>query len=218
MADRYIYADEAGNFDFSTNQGASKYFTLATVVLEPSVVGPSITQLRYDLAWRGLGLDTRFHATTDAQAVRDEVFRCIDQHALRVDATIFEKRKAQPHLQSEQGLYKMAWFQHLKYVAPRIASREDRLFVVAASVGTNKRKRGLLHAAVHDVVFQVSPCASYRVAFWPAASDSCLQVADYCTWAVQRKWELNDPRSYDLMKGALGSEWEVWRSGDTYYY
>ena len=58
----------------------------------------------------------------------------------------------------------MAWFLHFKYVAPRIAHRSDRLFVVAASLGTNA-KRGALHTAVDDVVFQVSPCSSHRVAF-----------------------------------------------------
>jgi hypothetical protein len=31
MARRYVFADECGNFDFSTKLGASKYFILTTV-------------------------------------------------------------------------------------------------------------------------------------------------------------------------------------------
>lgn len=31
MADRYVFSDEAGNFDFSRNSGASRYFILGTV-------------------------------------------------------------------------------------------------------------------------------------------------------------------------------------------
>ncbi len=111
----------------------------------------------------------------------------------------------------------MAWFLHFKYVAPQIATPSDRLFVVAASLGT-KKKRGIFHTAVDDVVHQVSPCRSYRVAFWPMESDPCLQVADYCTWAIQRKWERGDERSYKLIAPKIATEYDVWAVGSTYYY
>jgi hypothetical protein len=217
MADRFVFADEAGNFDFSTGQSASKYFVLATVMVDPEPAAAALNGLRHDLGWRGLHLDAVFHAATDPQAVRDEVFACLQGLDIRVDATVLEKRKAQPHLQSETGLYKIAWFLHFKYVAPRIVRRDDRLFVAAASIGT-KRRRGLFHSAVHDVVFQVSPVLSYRVAFWPCESHPCLQIADYCTWAIQRKWERNDVRSYDLIRPLVRTEYDVWSIGTTHYY
>lgn len=216
MADRYVFADEAGNFDFSTGQGASKYFVLTTLTAEHCDVGDALLALRRDLGWRGLHLDRVFHATEDPQAVRDEVFAVLASRDFSVDATILEKRKAQPHLRAERSLYQMAWFLHFKYLAKRLRS-EDRLFVTASSLGT-KKARGALHTAVDDVVHQLSPCASHRVAFWPADSDPCLQAADYCTWAVQRKWESNDPRSHELIAPKLRSEYDVWRRGEVYYY
>ena len=93
----------------------------------------------------------------------------------------------------------------------------DRLFVTAASLGT-KRQRGTFHKAVDDVVDQVAPCRSHRVAFWPMESDPCLQVADYCTWAIQRKWERDDARSYVLIQNKVQSEFDVWAVGRSYYY
>ena len=180
MADRYVFSDEAGNFDFSRNSGASRYFIL----------------------------DKVFHATEDPQAIRDEVFEILRAGDFRIDATVLEKSKAQRHLQSEAALYKMAWYLHFKHVAPQIAQGEDRLFVVASRLGT-KKKRGDFHAAVDDVVSQVSPCASHRVAFWPAESDPCLQVADYCVWAIQRKWEREDRSSYELIEDKIASEFDA---------
>jgi hypothetical protein len=173
VADRYVFADEAGNFDFSLNSGASRYFILCTITMDDCKVGDDLLALRRDLGWKGLHLESVFHASYDPQAVRDEVFALLHTSSFRVDATILEKRKAQPHLQSERGLYKMAWFLHFKYVAPQIADRTDRLFVTAASLGT-KKKRAAFHAAVDDVVHQVSPCHSYRVAFcqWGATPAS----------------------------------------------
>ena len=56
------------------------------------------------------------------------------------------------------------------------------------------------------VVAQVSPTVVFHTAFAPTMSDPCLQVADYLAWAVQRKYELGDERSYDLVKPfAVGS-------------
>jgi hypothetical protein len=33
MADRYVFADEAGNFDFSLRHSASRYFVLTTITM-----------------------------------------------------------------------------------------------------------------------------------------------------------------------------------------
>lgn len=217
MADRYVFSDEAGNFDFSRQSGASRYFILGTVTANDCRVGDQLLQLRREMGWRGMHLDKVFHATEDPQAIRDEVFHTIRRGDLRVDATILEKSKAQAHLQSEAALYRMAWFLHFKHVAPLVAQPDDRLFVVASRLGT-KKKRGGFHSAVDEVVQQVSPCASHRVAFWPADSDPCLQVADYCTWAIQRKWERGGQRSYELIEDKIETEFDAWAVGSTHYY
>lgn len=122
--DRYAFGDEAGNFDFSRGQGAARYFVLCTVSADSCDVGDDLLHLRRELGWRGLHLEHHsFHATEDPQAVRDEVYDLLGRSDFRVDATILEKRKAQPHLESERALYKMAWFLHFKHIAPRIAQK-----------------------------------------------------------------------------------------------
>lgn len=217
MADRYVFSDEAGNFDFSRKPGASRYFILGTVTADNCQVGDRLLQLRRELGWRGLHLDKVFHATEDPQPVRNEVFNALAASDLRIDATILEKSKAQQHLQSEAALYKIAWFLHFKHVAPQVAKQRDRLFVAASRLGT-KKKRGGFHEAVDEVVSQVSHCASHRVAFWPTESDPCLQVADYCTWAIQRKWERGDTQSYNLIADKIASEFDAWEIGSTHFY
>jgi hypothetical protein len=203
MGDRYVFADEAGNFDFSNGQSATRYFVLCTAMTEHCEAGDALLALRRDLGWRGLHLDRVFHATEDPQAVRNEVFALLAAHDFWIDATILEKRKAQPHLRDEASLYKMAWYLHFKFLAKKMRP-SDRLFVAASSLGT-KKGRGALHTAVDDVVHQFSPCSSHRVAFWPTESDPCLQIADYCTWAIQRKWERQDDRSHVLIASKLRS-------------
>ncbi len=217
MATKYVFSDEAGNFDFSRGQGASKYFILCTVTVNDCQVGDELLALRRDLGWKGMNLDRVFHATEDPQAVRDEVFSLLSQFDFRVDATILEKSKAREHLRERAAIYKMAWYLHFKHVAPQVTQPGDRLFVAAASIGT-KKARGAMHSAIDDVVHQVAGNRSHRVAFWPAESDPCLQVADYCTWAIQRKWERDDARSHVLIADKIKSEFDVWASGSVHYY
>ncbi len=217
MADRYVFSDEAGNFDFSRGSGASRYFILGTVTADDCRIGDELLQLRRDLGWRGIHLDKVFHATEDPQAVRDEVFQILSRGSFRIDATILEKSKAQPHLQEQRALYKMAWFLHFKHVAPAVANEADRLFVIASSLGT-KRKRATFHGAVDEVVAQVSPCVpltgsrSGPPRAIPASRWSIIASA------IQRKWEREDQRSYDLIKDKISSEFDGWSVGPTHYY
>ena len=215
---KYVFADEAGNFDFSDKGGASKYFILTTVTAESTAAGDALLSLRRDLAWDGVALESNFHATEDPQAVRDQVFQVLQQHDFRVDATIFEKRKTQPSLaQNTERFYKTAWYLHFKYIALRIAqSIDDELLVIAAQIGTKKRRKAM-RVAISDVVQQSTNC-DWEVAFWPADSDPCLQVADYCCWAIQRKHERQDGRSYDLIKDKISSEFQPFANSTQVFY
>jgi hypothetical protein len=191
-----MFVDEAGNFDFSAK--GTSYFILTSVTLRSYAVGDELLELRRSLAWDGADLTDSFHAAEEAQAVRDRVFDVLGRHDFRVDATIFEKRKTQPHLQSEDALYPFAWYFHMQYVAPRVASEGDELMVVGASFGT-KKKRQVFADAIGRVMRQTAKCAEVRTTCWSAGTDPCLQIADYCSWAIQRKWERNDTRSHVLI-------------------
>jgi hypothetical protein len=101
VGDRYVFADEAGNFDFSRNSGASRYFVLTTIALSDCDVGNRLLDLRRTIGWKGMHLGAVFHASEDPQAVRDEVFDLLVAADFRIDATILEKSKAQPHIRTE---------------------------------------------------------------------------------------------------------------------
>ena len=214
----YVFGDEAGNFDFTRGHGASQFFILTTVTMVDDTIGDKLLGVRRQLAWDGIQLTEEVHASEESQVVRDAVFAALEPLDFRVDSTIFEKPKLLPKYWADHnGFYKLAWFQHLKYVAPHIRGLGDELLVIAASLGTRK-KQSLLHSAVQDVVDQVATFSDYRTAFWSASSDPCLWVADHCCWAIQRKWERADSRSYDLIKGKIRSEWAVFKHGKTTYY
>ena len=211
MKRAYIFGDEAGNYDFSGGQGASKYLIIGTNALENPEIGEALLRLRRDLAWEGLALETSFHATEDTQAVRNKVFDVIRNADFRFDATILDKSKTQVQLQRDwERFYKTAWFLHFKYVCPQVVSSEDEFILTAAAIGTSRRRKAL-RLSIEDVVQQVSPSTKWRVAFWASESDPCLQIADYCVWAIQRKYEHGDDRSYQHIRSKLMSEFEPFK-------
>jgi hypothetical protein len=217
LARKYVFLDESGNFDFSPR--GSRYFSIGSIAVDSCDVGSSLQNLRRELAWNSIGLNAEFHATEDQKEIRNRVFDVICEHPLRVDVTIMEKPKARPHLRAdERRFYKETLFLHLKYLIPRIATADDELLVVAAAWGTKKERADRL-ADIIDVLEQLpNGQAPARGAFWPAAAEPCLQIADYCCWAVHRKWERGDARHYDRIAHCVHSEFDVFRNSKTIYY
>jgi hypothetical protein len=214
----FLFADEAGDFNFSRRPNVSRYYIVCTVTFNSCRIGEQLLELRRQLIWEGRSLGPCFHATQDKQPVRDQVFQLIASSDLRVDATILEKSKAQSHVRkSNARFYQYAWFYHFKYVAPRILRRDTEILITAATVST-KAAQSTFSNAVNDVVSQLATSNRYKTFFCPAQADPCLQIADYCTWAIQRKWERQDSRSYDLIRDKVQHEYDSWRRGTHHYY
>jgi hypothetical protein len=176
----HVFADESGDFTFKRDN-ASRFFILTTVALDDCAPAlGALNALRHELAWEGR--DGRhhygpFHANYDPNPVRNRVFDAIDGLDFRIDSIILEKSKAKPSIRkTAERFYQYAWYYLMRYLAGQLVSRSE-LLVVAASIGTNK-KRSAFYDGVRDVLAQVSRI-KYRTACWSADCDGCLQVADY---------------------------------------
>ena len=218
MARYHIFADEAGCFTFERRPNVSRYFILCTVSMHDCDVGNALVALRRDLAWEAKPLRDYFHASEDKQSIRDAVLYTIMQHKFLIHATIMEKSKAQPQVRSSRArFYQYSWYYQFKHgVIPSIFPGSDVL-ITAASLG-NKKERNSFINGIKDVMNQTIRGGKWHTDFCPANADPCLQVADYCAWAIQRKWEGKDERSYDIIKKKLVYEYELFKSGDKHYY
>lgn len=219
MSRLFIFADEAGCFNFSRAQGASRYYIVCTISSDSChALAADLIQLRRELIWDKAPIGEYFHCSEDKQQIRNRVFELLQNHNFSVQATIMEKSKALPRIRSSNhGFYQYGWFYHFKYAAPKIIGRATELQITTASVGTHK---GQAHftSAVNDVIQQVVRNKKWATNFCRSIADPCLQAADYCTWAIQKKWESNDTRSYDLIKNKIVHEVDMWAHGTTHHY
>ncbi|MGH8905258.1 MAG: DUF3800 domain-containing protein [Egibacteraceae bacterium] len=217
MARVYVFEDEAGDFTFERKQGASRYFIVGTATMGDCGLGERLLALRRELMWQGTVLE-QFHATADRQRTRDEVFKLIAASDIRVDATVVDKAKTQDHLRADYpSFYREALYLRFKHLIPAVADRRDDLAVVASSLRI-KKMRAALAESVHDVVARVARTRRHISAFHQTSTDPCLRVADYVTWAIQRRHESADERSYELIRHLIKSEFEPFRFGPITYY
>jgi hypothetical protein len=218
MARIHVFADEAGTFDFRRGDNISRYLIVCTATMHSCQASNDILELKRELAWEQAPLGDYFHATTDTQAVRDRVFAVIQRHDFQIQATIMEKAKAAPKIRPTHArFYQHGWYQHFSWGMTTIIRACDEMHITAASVGT-KKGQIVFTDAVKDVIKQTVKGVKSRTSFWQCSTDPCLQLVDYCTWAIQRKWERGDTRSYDLIKDRITYEYDLFRKGTTLYY
>jgi hypothetical protein len=88
--DLYLFSDEAGDFTFSREPNISRYFIICAVSAKSLALNDALVKLRHDLIREGLPVGDCFHATTDAQAVRDRVYEVLRNADFKFQATVCE--------------------------------------------------------------------------------------------------------------------------------
>lgn len=108
-------------------------------------------------------------------------------------------------------LYELAWYLHVKTIAQHVSDPGDTLYVVAATLTTN-RKAGSARDALADVCQQVARDREIVLCVWDAASSWGVQVADYGLWAVQRQLEGHGCPTYATaaIRPTLRSSFRPW--------
>ena len=215
----YVFLDEGGDFNFSPS--GTSYFTLTSVSkVRPFHVSRALHSLKYDLIESGADIEC-LHASEDRQITRDKVFKIIEANltARAIDSLIVEKRKTGPALQVPGKFYPRMLGYLLKYVLQRIdLSRTSEVIIVTDSIPLQKKRKAIEKAIKTTLRDQLPDAVPFRVLHHPAKSCFGLQIADYCNWAIYRKWQKGDARSYDLIRRGIRSEFDIFRTGTVRYY
>jgi hypothetical protein len=199
----YLYADEAGNFDFGP--GGTRHFLLAGVRMRrPFSHLERLLEVKYDLLEDGLDLD-HFHASEDRQCVRDQVFEGIASGGrdLRLVIVVAEKARLDPALRTPGELYVAAFDRLIQKAVGLSAVLPGGQFMVVTDALPVRRAGAFVRKGVRTVLKSRTPCGTAsRVLHHASRADLNLQVADYCAWAFFRKWERGDERSSRILVDA----------------
>ncbi|MBI5443455.1 MAG: DUF3800 domain-containing protein [Deltaproteobacteria bacterium] len=215
----YVFLDEGGNFDFSPS--GTRFFTLTSVTKRrPFRVSPELDGLKYNLIEEGLDLEY-FHATEDRQRVRDRVFSIIQSQIgmMRVDSLIVEKRKTGPALRDPEHFYPRMLGYLLRYLFQGLQLDQcAEVLVITDQIPVAKKRKAVEKAAKATLKAMLPHGCRFRVMHHASKSTFGLQVADYCNWAIFRKWERGDERSHALIREGIASEFDIFQAGRRLYY
>jgi len=203
----YIFLDEGGNFDFSSN--GTKYFILTALSKErPFNVFNDLINLKYDFIERGLNIEY-FHASEDRQEVRNGVFKAIENHmsGIRIDSVIVEKSKTNAILKKTEKFYPEMLGHLIRHVInSKVLSRYKEIIIFTDAIPDNKKKKSIEKSVKMTLADMMPSDTKYSIYHHQSRSNMDLQVVDYCNWAIYRKWDRNDERSYKIIQNIIKSE------------
>ena len=224
MKTLYLFIDESGNFDFSPS--GTKFFVLTVLSsINPYDIASPLLKLRYDLLPNyecGSRMEEQgyFHASEDAQKVRDNVFSIITKvdDTMRIDSVIAQKNKANQKFHHQPlEFYKVLGEALLKYAFNRAEWHDYNHVVVVFSSLFDKKKRGILKQSFKSLIKQYAK-VSFALYFHDSKFDLCNQATDYFGWAIYRKYESSDDRSYITVQYFIKSEFPIFNKGLTECY
>ncbi len=210
----YIFLDEAGNFDFSVN--GTRYFVLTSVGMRrPFPALKALDDYKYDCIENGTEVEY-FHCYNDRKAVRNTVFDLIAAHSdgMRVDCLVVEKSGIAPPMQDNTRFYPAMLGHLLNLVVPielNTGSAEE-VIVITDTIPVNKKRRAV-EKAVRITLSKMLPRVKYRILHHQSRSHFGLQIADYCGWAVFRRWQRGEGDWYDRIKPLVRNEFQIAGSG-----
>ncbi|RKZ01486.1 hypothetical protein DRQ21_10580 [Candidatus Fermentibacteria bacterium] len=153
--------------------------------------------------------------------MRNEVFDVIGKNLsnLRIDTVLVNKRKVGPALYPIEKFYPRMLGYLLRYVIGVV--KKDgaaEVIVITDQIPIKKKRKTVVKAVKVTLSEMLTKDMSYRILHHSSRSNIGLQIADYCNWAIFRKWSSDDYRSYNLIRKAIRSEFDIFGVGKRLYY
>lgn len=191
----YLFLDESGDLGFSFDRGSSKYFVITILASREK---RQLEKLAKDIhaSFRGKGKRLNsLHAYRDNASVRRRLLRRVGLMDVRVFCLIVEKRLL-PHAMHDDSvrIYRDAIKDILALVSVVDEYTCEPIILYASERETNKRHRFLLEAAIAMTGVGVV------LLLERPEKEKALQVVDYVSWAVFRRYEYGDDEYYRLIE------------------
>lgn len=156
----------------------------------------------------------RFHASEDPLSVRKMVFDLIRKHMrwLQVRAIVLEKVDIDAKHRTEEWLYENLYFYLYRSILERSGwISKTEVLQLMIDMTDDKRMRDATIRGIRNAEKIFGAPSSSPVYHISSFRHPFLQLADYFCWAIYRKYEIGDFRSYELIKDAIEDEWRLYK-------
>lgn len=200
----YVFLDESGDFDFG-EQGSTYFVVTAVTMHRPVEIDSALSAYRYEILEAGHDAEY-FHCAKDQPVVRERVFRIIEAHRdrMRIDYLVADKAKTDAPFRPVARFYPRMVGTLLAQVIPRAHMGGRGRTVIVTDRIPVKRTRKVVERGIREFLpGAVRERYGYDLHHHESRSHFGLQVADYCCWAIQRKWSRRDTKYFAVIEPAL---------------
>ena len=225
MATIHIHVDESGDFNFSPT-GSRYYIFTSAWTYDPKPLADALTKLRFSLIKAGhfqTGQELAcFDASADPAPRRELVLPELRSHGGWSFASIVvDKPKLNPALYDPFTFYPKFLSLVLRFIFKgRLLLGTTQVLIYTDTLPFAKNQALAVEVAIKAECKSDLGGVPFRICHHRTESNSWLQVTDYCSWGMCRKWEHGDPAAYNALRLRLAApELDPMSRGDgTIYY
>lgn len=199
----FIFMDESGDlgFDFS-KQKTSKYFIITFLILNHKRTAEKIIKHSF----RRLSLKRRkskkgyLHSYKEDSKTRIAILSELSNKKVIIISIILDKKILHKNLyEQKHALYNIVTTKLLKRVYDlKLIDRNRKVNLIASRRETNKYINEGFKLFIENINMEVD--------IKSPSEEKCLQLADFVSWAIFRKYESGDNRYYELIKNIIAEE------------
>lgn len=203
----FIFLDESGDLGFSFEKGSSRFFVVTIIFVEAKRSLEKIARKIHQglrKKYRKVGI---LHAHREMPITRQRLLKALGTKECSILAVVLNKKRVYTKLQDEKAvLYNYVTNILLdRLLTKRPISLDRPITVVAAQRETNKFLNQDFQRYLSTQV-RHNHKVSMSVEIATPHQEKALQVTDFASWAIFRKYERGDDSYYNLIKSKIIEE------------
>ncbi len=221
----YFFVDESGDTTFynrngewivGKENGSSPILIMGFIrTTEPEFLRKKLSQLK-DIVLNDLYLKDipsmkktkiSFHAKDDCPEVRYEVFKLLKD--LPFSCNIVVARKTEKVFQKFNGDTQELYDSLITHLFKNVLQLSNNNYIYIATRGSRKRQAPLEEAIHNSLLYTEAKLkhsidSTQKILPQTPSGEPCLQIVDYCNWAIQRAFLKGEMRYYNYIKEKYG--------------
>ena len=221
----YFFVDESGDTTFynrhgewivGKENGSSKILLMGFIrTTEPEYLRKKLIDLKKEIINDSYLKDIpsmrktliSFHAKDDCPEVRYKVFNLLKD--LPFSCNIVVCRKTKNVFDKYNGDTQEIYDSLITHLFKNILQLSSNNYIYIATRGNRKRQIPLEEAIHNSIIYTEASLkhevkSKQKILPQVPSGELCLQIVDYCNWAIQRAFVFNEMRYYNFLKEKYG--------------
>lgn len=196
----HVYLDESGDLSFDfTKKGTSKFFIITILMVENKVIlDRLIKKVNLEVVRMSKGKSTpnMLHASKQSDKIRIKLLKELILKDVQIDYICIDKTKNPKYLSADiHKLYLDLTISLIDNVLKKNHLLSNKILLTASKRETNKDLNEKFINGVTEY-FDNEILVDLKI----PQNEKGLQVVDFCSWSVFRKYEFGDDSFYKIFK------------------